>query len=300
MAGAALTALGTVLALAALVGPASAAMGPGPYDPSNPDTYGNPEFCTLADPINDFGLSQLPRLHEVPPFGDLPFGPKTVGIDFFSGPIITPGGSIGFWLSSKNFHGHTPLHWALRNRIRAVDAAGSPGKVLSRGSQRVRLINAAREVKLFLEPPRTPDFYLYEIEIVDFDGRHLATYSSHLRVERRSWNPRLGLNGSQFQPGDRVLNRIENFGTEYIAFGEEFRLQRYVDGAWAHRPLPGVGGWLLWLGYASAGRAGWCGSLDLPHTFPPGQYRIVKEVGRGSWPSGGRSQFLTAPFEVVP
>ncbi|HEV7770464.1 MAG TPA: hypothetical protein VGO66_07375 [Solirubrobacterales bacterium] len=300
MAGRAAAALMACAAALVLAAPAGAAEAPDPNDPSNPFTFGNPEFCTPDGPVNDFGISHLPPLLEAPDSGDLPFGPKTVSIDFAAGPILTPGMSAGFWLHSENYSGHTPLHWALRNRIRAVDAAGSPGKVLSRGKQRVRLINAAREVKLFLEPPRAPGFYRYEVEIADFDGKHLATYSSYLRVERKLWDPRLGLSGNQFHPGDQVLSRVENFGTEPIVSGEEFRLQRYVGGAWFHRRIPDRDGWLLWLGYTSAGGSGRCTPLSLPLSFPPGQYRIVKEVGWGSWPDGGPPQFLAAPFEVTP
>lgn len=298
--------LATVLAVAAvLAAPAAAAQTPGPYDPSNLETFGDPEFCASGEPVDDFGLSQLPPLRAAPGTpglfepGNLPFGPKTVDIDVTAGPILAPGESVGFWLHSGNHGGRTPLHWALRNRLRAVDATGNPGPVLSRDRQRVRLIHAGREVKLFLEPPRTPGFYRYEIEIADFDGRHLATYGYHLRVERKLWDPRLGLNGTQFHPGDRVLIRVENFGTEWISYGEEFGLQRYADGVWSHRRIPNRNIWLLWLGYLRAGMPGRCVPLDLPRDFPPGQYRIVKEVGRGDLSDASRSQFLTAPFEVV-
>jgi hypothetical protein len=262
-------------------------------------TFGDPAFCAPKKPVEDFGLSELPPVHEVPEEGDLPFGPKTVSLLLASGPVLPPGESVGFWLNSENYGGHTPLHWVLRNRIRPVDTSGQAGQVVARGHTRVRTINAAREVKLFLHPPRNPGFYRYDVEIVDFDGKFLAQYSRYVRVERKFWDARLGLNDNQFQPGGQVLSRVENFGTEAIAFGEEFRIQAYRGGNWVHVRDPSRDGWLLWLGFASPGLAGRCSALRLPRDFPAGQYRIVKEVGPPSWPNGKRSYHLAAPFEVV-
>ena len=48
-------------------------------------------------------------------------------------------------------------------------------------------------------------------------------------------------------------------------------------------------------------RAGWpgqCVPLDLPRTFPPGQYRVVKKVGRGAW--AGRFTIGDVPGEFAP
>jgi hypothetical protein len=265
----------------------------------DPFTYGNPAFCAPTEPVEDFGLSTLPPVHEAPATGDLPFGPKTVSLLLFLAPVLPPGESTGFWLNSENYFGRTPLRWILRNRIRPVDAAGVPGSVTARGSTRVRMINAAREDKLFLQPPRAPGFYRYEIEIVEFDGKHLATYSRDLRVERRFWDARLGLSRQVFRPGDEVLSRVENFGTETISYGEVFGIQRYKDGSWAHVDSPRQG-WLLWGGSAGPGLAGRCSALHLPRDFPPGQYRIVKEVEAPSRREGERRPiYLTAPFEVT-
>jgi hypothetical protein len=264
----------------------------------DPFTFGNSAFCAPEKPVEDFGLSELPPVHEVPAEGDLPFGPKTVSLLLASGPVLPPGESVGFWLNSKNYGGHTPLNWVLRDRIRLVDASGQVGRVVARSRTRVRTINAGTEVKLFLRPPRQPGFYRYDVEIAEFGGRHLATYSRSIRVERKFWDARLGLSAAEFRPGEQVLSRIENFGTEAITFGEEFGLQGYREGSWVSVPGPLPDGWLLWLGFAAPGSAGQCSVLQLPDDFPPGEYRIVKEVGGPSWPKGKHS-YLAAPFQVV-
>lgn len=278
------------------IGTPASALGRAPVE--DPFTFGDPAFCASATPVEDFGTSELPPLHEAPASGDLPFGPKTVSLVLAAWPVLAPGGSVGFWLNSENYGGRTPLGWELRNRIRRVDASGRAGKVVGRGQMRVHMINAAREIKLFLHLPGKPAFYRYEIEIVELGGQRLARYDRYVRVERKFWDARLALNGAAFHPGEQVLSRVENFGTETIAYGEEFRLQGFRGESWVpvRGPLPEV--WLLWLGGAPPGMAGRCSALQLPDDFPPGQYRIVKEVGRSSWPKG-EGFFLTAPFEVV-
>jgi hypothetical protein len=267
--------------------------------PEDPFTFGNAAFCAPKEPVEDFGLSELPQVREAPESGDLSFGPKTVSLQLAAGPILPPGESVGFWLHSENYGGHTPLHWVLRNRIRPVDTSGQAGRVVARSRTRVRTITSADEVKLFLRPPRSPGFYRYDVEIVDFDGKLLAEYSRYVRVERKFWDARLGLDGHEFKPGGQVLSRVENFGTEPIAYGAEFGIQANQGGSWVRVRNPSQEIWLAWLGSAGPGLAGRCSALRLPRDFPPGQYRIVKEVGPSSWPTGKQSYHLAAPFEVA-
>jgi hypothetical protein len=122
-------------------------------------------------------------------------------------------------------------------------------------------------------------------------------YASNLRVERKFWDVRLGLNRTAFHPGNHVFSRIENFGTLSPIYGEEFRLQRLTDAGWQKIEIPGRDGWLLWAGSVFPGMSGACNSLALPRKFPSGDYRIIKEVERGSTHSA-ENLYLTAPFTV--
>jgi len=265
----------------------------------DPYTFGNPAFCAPQKPVEDFGISELPPLREAPASGDLPFGPETVRLGLFLGPVFTPGESVGFWLYSENFVGRTPLRWVVRNRIRLLDASGRAGRVTARGRTRVRTINAGKEVKLFLRPPRRLGFYRYEIEIAEFGGKRLARYSSYARVERKFWDARLGLDRDRHRPGQRVLSRVENFGSEYIAFGADFGIQRRRGEGWVRVRNPSGGAFPAWLGFAHPGLAGRCSPLSLPRDFPAGRYRIVKEVERSIGSDEEESYYLTAPFEVA-
>jgi hypothetical protein len=284
-----------VVSVLLAAGPAPAAA-PGVEEPQD---YGNPAFCAPAEPVADFGLSALPSVHESPAFGDLPFGPKTVSLELSAGPVLAPGESVGFWLHSSNLKGRTPLRWVLRSRIHLVDEAGGPGPVVARDSIRVRTIDAAREVKTFLTPPRAPGFYLYEIEIADFTGKTLAVYDRYLRVERAFWDAKLGLSATELRPGEQLLVRLENLGTEWIEFGEELRLQAHRGGEWTGIGVPGRAGWLLWGGSLMPGRSWSCSAIDLPRSFPPGRYRIVKQVYRQISATNTRTYWLSAPFTVV-
>ena len=290
----------TVASALVLNAPASAQAPLKLDSPVGPD-FGDPEFCAPEAPLEDFGLEDLPPvpLPAAPIDGDLPFGPKTVELGGASGnAVLTPGGTIGFHLSSINFYGRTPLEWALRHRLSPVDATGAVGEVVARGRERVRLISSRSDIYPELKVPRTPGFFLYEIEIADFDGNVLAHYGSYVRMEKLFWDVRLALNRTTFAPGERVLSRVENRGTTMPFQGAEYELQRRVGGRWIDRPLPGGAGFLLWLRGVALGWTGPCNALRLPRDFPPGRYRIVKEI-EGSIGDSDRPIRLTAPFRVT-
>ncbi|HEU5143146.1 MAG TPA: immunoglobulin-like domain-containing protein [Solirubrobacterales bacterium] len=260
---------------------------------------GSPSFCKSGDLAHDFGLSQLPPVREPPEGGDLPFGPKTVRLLGDWGKILPVGQSFGYGLWSENYYGRTPLKWTLRARMFAVSSAGETGREVDRSQLKVKTISSRDEIELYLDPLRRPGFYRYDFEILDEDGKQLANYGEHLKVfARRYWKPRLTLNGSEFRPGQRVLSRVENHGTEQVNYGEEFGVQRLEGGSWVAVPGMTQRVWALWLGLAGPGVSGRCSSLHLPDDVAPGDYRIVKRVGKASWPRG-RSYWLAARFAVV-
>jgi hypothetical protein len=259
------------------------------------------EFCE-GGIVNEFGLPELPPLAN--PFPERPalrerqlpsFAPKTVSLELGGGPILTPGQEIGFWLQSDNFVGKTPLRWTLKDTIRAVSQSGEVGPVVAQGKVPVKYINARREVKDFLVPPRDLGAYRYDLKIESWDGTQLAEYSTYVWVEKKFWAPRLGLSAQVVHPGGLLLSRPENMGTIEFEYGEDFRLQREVSGVWTRMALPGEEEWELWLGYDPAGAAGQCSALRLPDNFSPGKYRIVKSITRTP---RGKPIFLAAPLIV--
>lgn len=262
-------------------------------------TFGSPDFCAPKDLVRDFGLSRLPEVREPPEAGDLPFGPKTVSLILPGGPLLPIGESFGYRLSSTNYYGHTPLDWTLKARIVAVGRGGRERQEVDRMQRRIRTITSSDEVKMYLDPLRRPGFYRYDFEIIDSDGQVLGRYGEHLKVFGRSfWKVRLGLSGSRFHPGQRVLSRVENLGTESVEYGEAFSVQRFEGDRWVHDAGATPGAWLLWGGWSGPGASGRCSSLYVDRDFPAGRYRIVKEVERPSRPKGKRLYRLVAPFWV--
>ncbi len=222
-----------------------------------------------------------------------------MSLAILGGPILPVGQSFGYGLWSENYGGRTPLGWTLRARMFAASRSGEIGREVDHEELKVRTISAADEVKLYLDPHRRPGFYRYDLEILDDAGKLLGAYSRYLKVFGRPfWKVKLGLNGHRFRPGQLVLSRIENLGTEQVMYGEEFRVQRFEEGSW-ESVSNGRQGWQLWLGMLGPGASGSCTSFRIPRDFEPGLYRILKEVGPEPWPRGKRSYYLTAPFEVV-
>jgi hypothetical protein len=216
-----------------------------------------------------------------------------------SGRIVQLGESFGYHFTDRDYHRDPLVEWQVRARLRALDEAGNVVGTVDRGRLWIKRVKGAGGIKMYLQPPRAPGFYRYDIRFSDRRGRLLGAYSEYLKVVLPIWAPALATDYGVYRPGGLVLSRVENHGTESVLLGEDFRLQRLRGGEWAGVPGVAGGGWLLWLGSAEAGATGRCSALKLPQDIAPGEYRIVKEVGRSpAWPREGRSYFLTAPFTV--
>lgn len=266
--------------------------------PADPFDFGNPAFCGEASLVRDFGLGRFPPVQEPPRSGDLPFGPKTVSLVSSNGdPILHPGEDYGYQLFSENYRGHTQLHWRLNARLMSVDRAGRVLREVDRKTVPVRMIGSGEEWRVDLRPPHRLGVYRYDLRITSRSGAELAHYEQYLRVVRLLWGVRLGLNKSRFKPGETVLSRIENLGSDDPIYGAYFKVQQRVGGRWVHPPaLPRIGSWDAWSASVPPGETGRCNAIWLPADMPDGHYRMIKDVGD---PEEERGATLVAPFEVV-
>jgi hypothetical protein len=281
-----------LLLVLATAAPASAGAATSPF--------GSSSFCALTEPVRDFGLSKLPPLRGIPESGDLPFGPKTVSLGVFEGPVLPVGASFGFELHSENIGGRTPLHWTVTARLYRVNLKGESVRKVGERRLRIRTIGAGDERDFHLGPFPRAGFYRYDFEILDEDGKKLGAFGQYVKAfENFYWKARLSLARDVFSPGQRVLARIENLGTETVSYGEPLHVQQLEGGSWISRSELAPGPWRMWLGLLAPGRTGRCNRLYLPEDLLPGRYRVLKSVGSGRGSADRSFRQLAAPFDVV-
>lgn len=265
----------------------------------DPFSFGKPAFCSPKKPLRDFGISRLPSVPELPPDGQLPFARPNVNVYGATfGRILTERGSFGLGFSEENYEGTVRLDWTVTAQMWTVDRRGTPLREVDSSSLSIGRLDALNQPHLTLETLGRRGFYRFDVQFADRDGETLGSYSTYLKVVRPYWKARLGLDRRTYRPGQLVISRPENLGTDWMSFGEDFAVQRWEAGEWIGVPGLSPEAWLLWLGYAGPGSPGRCSALSLPRDVAPGRYRIVKHVGEGLDPRGSRSHWLAAPFSV--
>jgi hypothetical protein len=276
------------------------ASGPGNAHAYNPFNFGNPAFCEPREPLRDFGLSRLPPVREVPLDGQLPFARPNVNV-YGSGSsrVRSERGSFGYGFSEENYEGTVKLDWTVTAQMWLLGRQGRPLREVGSESLFIGELDAAEQPHISLDTLGKRGFYRFDIQFTDRNGTRLGAYSSYIKVARPFWKAKLGLDRRAYRPGQLVISRPENFGTESMSFGADFSVQRWEDGDWVPAQQLQPGGFLLWLGIAGPGAPGRCSALELPRDVQAGRYRIVKPVTRLA-PGRDRSYFLTAPFRVRP
>lgn len=263
--------------------------------PADPLADGNPAFCAPKEPIQDFGLSKLPPVREVPESGDkLGHG----AVDIYGGwDQVMPGPQgFGYGFSEHNYRGTVRLDWDVTAALWTIDTLGTPLREVDHEELFIGRLNAVHEPHIEVEPPAgRRGFYRLDMKISNQAGEVLGSYSAYFKVVRPFWQVKLGLARDVVQPGQRIFSRLENYGTKTVAYGEDFGIQRLEGWEWVSQPDLVGDYWLLWLGILSPGRTGLCNSVTLPDDTKPGRYRVVKSVEPGP---RRKSVFLTSPFTV--
>lgn len=277
-------------------------------------THAKPQtFCSLPDPRDYTApFATLPPIHEIPGrsgrggVGNLPFGPGTVEIYplSFGEPVLVQSEEFGDGFSDVGFERNPPVplgrvDWLVRAQLMALDSAGGVSEEVDHGRIRIKHIDDSYQPSLSLKVPGRIGFYRYDIQFSDFDGNTLGSYSQYVRVVPRSARVRLGISGRQFRPGQTVATRPEELGTDQISYGEDFDVQKRVDGRWRPYPPMNQHFWAFWRGFAEAGGAGSCSSFTIPAGTPKGRYRVVKHVGVYVGRKSTLGVTLTAPFSVL-
>lgn len=262
----------------------------------DPFTFGSPAFCAPKKPVRDFGLSELPAVREVPESArSLGYG----AVSMYGGwsRVMPEPSSFGYGFSEDNYDGVVRLDWTVTARLWTANKKGTVLREVDQKELFIGDLDAAHQPQIEVNPPSgRRGFYRFDMQIMDRSGKTIGAFGAYFKVVRPSWRPRLALNRNILRPGQRMLMRVENYGSETVIYGESFRVQRFEDGTWvpAEDLTPKL--WLLWLGGSGPGGTGRCSALSLRSDTPPGHYRIVKMVkGR---PDGGPTR-LTAGFDVI-
>jgi hypothetical protein len=198
-------------------------------------------FCSSPGPRDYTApFSALPPINEVPGrskksgVGKLPFGPGTVEMYVYTeGPVIVRPGRFGYAFSERNPPKHPPkLDRLVTAQLMALDRTGAVSEQVDQGQIRIRSIDDGNQPTLNVKVPDRVGFYRYNIQISDFEGNLLGSYSQYLRVVPGSVRVRLGINGRRFRPGQTVATRPEELGTDWISFGDDLFVQRRIGGTW--------------------------------------------------------------------
>jgi hypothetical protein len=260
--------------------------------------------------VHDYAkpLSRLPHLRQNPLTEHLPLGPARVFLNHSGGPLFVGGGEVGYSLSfSPYFPGHhlsPPLNWIVEARYVRVDKRGRPTKVRGHIVRRVKRLRSDQDkpsgVLDFLFKVGRPALYRLEITFSEFSGKRLARFGEYLRVVEPKLDARLSLSGTAFQPGERVLAGVDNYGTTSLSFGL-FRTIEYFNGAsWEPAPNSSQGIVSLPLLWAGPGASAQCWGFTIPAGEPQGLYRFVVHVDsrRPDPQLKGESLTLSSEFQV--
>jgi hypothetical protein len=98
----------------------------------------------------------------------------------------------------------------------------------------------------------------------------------------------LGIRSESVHSGGNLVLRIENRGSEDIAFGLAYRMERLARGRWEQLPSTPVFG-ILEKVPAAANR---CQIIPIPREAQAGRYRVTKWVGKALDPPGRYARFF--------
>jgi hypothetical protein len=257
----------------------------------------NPSFCSPTKPLRDFGLSKLPPLREFPLDKQPSFVPPNVNVYDSGEQIVTGPTSFGYGFSEDNLEGTVKLGWTVTAQLWRITRGGRPLRQVRSTVLQIGRLDAAHQPHIDADLPGQRGFYRFDFQFSDRDGSQLGSYGSYVRVVKPFWRVRLGIEHRSYRSGERVQTRVENYGTEAVAYGEDFLVQRLEEGRWLRDRALTPDGFFLWLGILRAGNPSPCIGPRIPSGTEPGRYRILKSVGHPS-DFEDNPRWLTAPFTV--
>ncbi|MEZ5077372.1 MAG: immunoglobulin-like domain-containing protein [Solirubrobacterales bacterium] len=245
-------------------------------------------------------LDRLPAVRHPPVDERLPFGPRNLSLYRAAWSRVAVGrGGFGYRFFDETFgvRKKVVLRWDVTTTLTRIDRRGRVVRIVDGEHQYLGVERDIGDRSFWLDAPRGPALYRYDIEFRDHrSGEVLGSYSEYFRVVRTKIRMRIATSHDTVRPGQTIFARVENPGTVWASFGVEYAVQRFEGGVWTHQPLGG-GVWPAIGLYMSSGGSGWCMRYRVPAGAAPGSYRFVKQMEPQV--RGAHDRRFTAGFRVV-
>jgi hypothetical protein len=268
--------------------------------PAQPFAFESTGFCGPNTVVRDFGLSKLPPVREVPESAK-DFGYGAITMYEVASQVMPEPEPFGYrFLRQHNYtNAAERLNWTVAAQLWTINSRGKTFRKVDRARLFIGRLNADDRPYIEVEPPRSRrGFYRFDLQIRNRADKLLGSYSTYFKVVRPSWRPNLRVGQDRLEPGQQLLVRLENYGSEPIAFDGHFSVQRFENGRWTRVSGLTRRRWRERTSLLGPGRTSRCTSLSLPIDTPLGVYQISKQVRTGRFPDGEDSR-LAAPFEVI-
>jgi hypothetical protein len=241
-------------------------------------------YCS-SPAIGDYGapLRHFPPMRRPPLGRSLPFGPAGLQLvqsgDTTRGPLVMGGRDFGYVFTKSELAKHVELGWTVEASLFSVNEMGARTGRVRRSHRYLKSTGKLPEISL--DVPQRVGFYLFYLEFRQ-GNKTLGSFGEYLRVLDPLIDVRLGLKHATYSPGDTLVSRLENIGTQDVAYGFGYAIEQLTPAGWlvvgpSRNPGPRS------VRVLPAGRAGECVSYRIPADMPEGHYRI------GKW-------FLVGPF----
>ncbi len=234
----------------------------------------------------------------------LPFGPKGLEVrrldvrrfvvngDRFGYALTAKGATTEAGLLKRPLH----LHWKVEVTLSAVNANGRATGPAVRSWRRLGDVADLRRLEFAASPG--PGLYRLGLNFERWNGDSLGSYSEYFRVVPFRVGLDLALSRSTAFPGEEVLARVRNVGTDTALFPNDvdLRVEYDKDGSWVGIPTPKADGAVIGISrFLYGGEATPCSSFRIPEEAEPGRYRF-SVMAR---PFGGLpSRLLVGEFSV--
>jgi hypothetical protein len=258
-------------------------------------------FCK-PEVVHDYTrpFQRLPRVHNPPESGKLPFAPSATVLSQPENPVLvsedgaSPYFSYGF-SSYSSQERKLVLNWHILIKLVRVNGRGDPVEVVTELRRRIGTVSDAELGRVFLPffLPKKEALYRVDLVFRKQNRALLGRYGQYLRVVRPTVAVKLALEREMVEPGQLLQFRVQNQGTTRASYGTPFSVERFDGSKWAvYLGEDELGPWRRILYKVYGGTAGRCQSLTLPADTGPGRYRIRKPLAQPA-------RALTAEFEVA-